>query len=164
MRYLQKYSIFAAAMPSTETLKIDLRELAKRGESKTFSLTDSFFQELDQDEITGGNIQVKLNVRETAGDIFEVSIVIEGEVVVLCDRCLDDLTLPVEVKDNIKIYAGNEDEIPEDDDIRILEGNGYKYDMSWDIYELTELSLPLQRVHEDNQCNPDMTDRLANMI
>ena len=151
-------------MPSTETLQIDLRELAKSGELKSYSLTDSFFQELDQDEIVGGTIEVGLKGRETAGNIFEVSIVIKGEVVVLCDRCLEDLTLPVDLEENIKIYAGNEETIPEDEDIRILEGNGYKYDVSWDIYELTELSLPLQRVHEENQCNPDMTDRLAQMI
>ena len=151
-------------MPSTETLQIDLRELAKSGELKSYSLTDSFFQELDQDEIVGGTIKVGLKGRETAGNIFEVSIVIKGEVVVLCDRCLDELTLPVDVEENIKIYAGNEETIPEDEDIRILEVNGYKYDISWDIYELTELSLPLQRVHEENQCNPDMTDRLAKMI
>ena len=151
-------------MPSTETLQIDLRELAKRGEVEKYSLTDSFFQKLDQDEIIGGNLEVGLVSREAAGNIFEVSIVIKGEVVVLCDRCLEDLTLPVDLKEKIKIYAGNEENIPEDDDIRILEGNGYKYDISWDVYELTELSLPLQRVHEENQCNPDMTDRLANMI
>ena len=151
-------------MPSTETLQIDLRELAKSGELKSYSLTDSFFQELDQDEIVGGTIEVGLKGRETAGNIFEVSIVIKGEVVVLCDRCLEDLTLPVDLEENIKIYAGNEETIPEDEDIRILEGNGYKYDISWDIYEITELSLPLQRVHEENQCNPDMTDRLAQMI
>ena len=150
-------------MPSTETLKKDLRELAKRGETQTISLTDSFFQELDQDEITGGDLQVKLNVRETAGDIFEVSIVIDGQVVVLCDRCLDELTLPVGVEDKLKIYAGNEDLIPDDDDIRVLEGSGYVYDFSWDIYELAELSLPLQRVHKEGECNPEMMERLENM-
>ena len=151
-------------MPSTETLKIDLRELAKCGESVTMSLADNFFTELDQNEITGGTLQVKLNVRETAGDIFEVPIVIDGQVIVPCDRCLDDLTLPVHVEDKLKIYAGSEDEIPDDEDIRILEGNGYAYDFSWDIYELTELSLPIQRIHKENECNPEMTERLAKFI
>lgn len=150
-------------MPSTETLKKNLRVLAKQSEPLRISLTDSFFQELDQDEINGGNIDVNLSVHESAGDIFEVSIEIEGQVVVQCDRCLEDLTLPVKTADNLKIYAGNEDYIPDYDDVRVLEGNGYEYDFSWDIYEIAELSLPLQRVHKENECNPEMTERLANM-
>ena len=150
-------------MPSTETLKKDLRVLAKQGEIHEFSLSDDFFQNLDQDEISGGDLSVSLSVRESAGDIFEVKVGIDGHVVVQCDRCLDDLSLPVHVEDKIKIYSGDEDEIPDDEDIRILEGNGYVYDFSWDIYEMAELSLPLQRVHDENECNPEMTERLANM-
>ena len=150
-------------MPSTETLKKNLRVLANRGETTRISLADSFFQELDQDEINGGDIEVTLSARESAGDIFDVSVGIEGHVVVACDRCLEDLSLPVQVNEKIKIYAGDESEIPDSDDVRVLEGNGYEYDFSWDIYELAELSLPLQRVHKENECNPEMTDRLANM-
>ena len=150
-------------MPSIELLKKDLRVLATKGETVNISLGDNFFQELDQDEIIGGDINVGLSVRESAGGVFEVAITIDGDVVVQCDRCLDDLSLPVEVEEKIKIYSGNEDIIPDNEDIRVLEGNGYVYDFSWDIYELAELSLPLQRVHQENECNPEMTDRLANM-
>lgn len=109
----------------------------------------------------GGNFEVSLKVHETAGDWFEIAVAVTGEAVVMCDRCLDDLQLPVKVEDVVKVYAGTEEQ--NDPDVNVLLGVGYKYDLSWDVYELIELSLPLQRVHDMDSCNPDMLDRLAEL-
>lgn len=148
-------------MPSRETLEIDLREMSRQQAATTFAITDSFFKNLDQEEILGGNFEVSLKVHETAGDWFEIAVAVTGEAVVMCDRCLDDLQLPVKVEDVVKVYAGTEEQ--NDPDVNVLLGVGYKYDLSWDVYELIELSLPLQRVHDMDSCNPDMLDRLAEL-
>ena len=38
---------------------------------------------------------------------------------------------------------------------------GYKYDLAWDIFETALLSLPLQRVHDIEDCNPEMVAMLS---
>ena len=33
--------------------------------------------------------------------------------------------------------------------------------MAWDIYELIDVHLPLQRVHPEGECNADMLSRFS---
>jgi uncharacterized metal-binding protein YceD (DUF177 family) len=149
-------------MPSIEELNIDLRIAARENKAASIQLGDEFFSSLDQEEINGGNIQVILNITEPTTNRFKIRLAIEGSVSVMCDRCLEDVSLDVVAEDEYTIAA--EETECEDEDIRVLPvGVGYKYDFSWDIYELTALSLPIQRVHEDESCNAEMANILKNI-
>ena len=149
-------------MPSIEELNIDLRVAARENKAASILLGDEFFNSLDQEEINGGNIQVVLNITEPTTNRFKIRLAIEGSVSVMCDRCLEDVSLEVEAEDEFTI-ATDETE-GEDEDIRVLPvGNGYKYDFSWDIYEFTALSLPIQRVHDNESCNAEMANILKDI-
>ena len=37
-----------------------------------------------------------------------------------------------------------------------LEANNPCYDLSWQLYEIIETALPMQRVHAEGECNKDM--------
>lgn len=49
-------------------------------------------------------LQVQLDVKKTMG-IYVLNFHIEGSVVVPCDRCLDDMELPVETDDTLKVNS-----------------------------------------------------------
>ena len=118
-------------------------------------LTDRFFADLEQEEISGGDIHAEIFVRATAGDIYNVQVKVKGNVIVACDRCLDPLQIEVEASDTLKV----KDADPEDcdaDDMLYLEANNPCYDFSWQVYEIIETSLPMQRVHPEGECNKDM--------
>ena len=66
-----------------------------------FSLTNQFFADIDAPEIQKGKLQVQLDVKKTMG-IYVLNFHIEGSVVVPCDRCLDDMELPVETDDTLR--------------------------------------------------------------
>lgn len=151
-------------MPSKMLLNIDLRRLAKDGGAVTVSLDNTFFEGLDQDEIIGGTLEAVLGVREQVENVFEVTLDVKGQVIVACDRCLEKLDLPVEAHDVLKVYATAEEHLADEVNARFLTGHGFDYDFSWDIYELVEVSLPIQRVHEEGMCNPDMLEYLNKMI
>lgn len=149
-------------MPSIEELNIDLRTAASEGKPILVRLQDDFFKALEQSEINGGDVQVTLHITEPTTHRFKVCLSIEGNVSVMCDRCLEDVSLEIEAEDAYSISA--EDTDCEDDDLRILPpGVGYKYDFSWDIYELAALSLPIQRVHDDDSCNAEMAALLEDI-
>lgn len=145
-------------MTSMETLHIDLKSAAREGKELTFSLSDSFFEELEQEEIAGGSLTVALKVSEGAGGFFRIGVRLDGNVRVACDRCLAEVTLPVHAADGFEV-GDSEDR----DFLRILPAGSNVYDIGWDIYELAVLALPARRVHDEGTCDAEMAERLEQM-
>ena len=142
-------------MQSENLLNINLTHVAEAAKRLDIELTDRFFADLEQEEISGGDIHAEIFVRATAGDIYNVQVKVKGNVIVACDRCLDPLQIEVEASDTLKV----KDADPEDcdaDDMLYLEANNPCYDFSWQVYEIIETSLPMQRVHPEGECNKDM--------
>lgn len=142
-------------MQSENLLNINLAHVAEAAKRLDIELTDRFFADLEQEEISGGDIHAEIFVRATAGDIYNVQVKVKGNVIVACDRCLDPLQIEVEASDTLKV----KDADPEDcdaNDMLYLEANNPCYDFSWQVYEIIETSLPMQRVHPEGECNKDM--------
>ena len=83
---------------------------------------------------------------------------IEGFVVVPCDRCLDDMELPVETDDTLKVKLGLEFS-DEDDMVIVPEEDGY-INVAWFMYEFIALSIPMKHVHAPGKCNKGMMGAL----
>jgi len=147
---------FAPAMANLENLQIDLKRATTANESFDLSLDDHFFQQLEQEEISGGSIRVKCSIKQLTEDTFQLNFDIAGEVEVLCDRCLDAVRLPVAIRDHCFVSYGEENE---NLDIKCISPSERIYDLSWDIYELIETSLPIKRKHPQGLCNEDMLSR-----
>jgi len=154
----QKNSIFAAAMSGTDALKVDLRQALHRESPLVISVDDSFFAALEQEEILGGEVVAQVGVQEKADGVFLLTLTVKGRVKVACDRCLEEVTLPVEASETVKVCRdGAEGALAgADDERRTLPGPADLYDVAWDLYETVALALPLRRVHEDGACNPEM--------
>lgn len=135
--------------------KINLSKITQEPTGFALKLDDNFFQNLEQNEIKGGDIHVDLKVRESAGETFIFNYAIHGTVIVECDRCLDDLALDVDIEETIKVKYEDESD-SSSDDIKFIPKNTMTYDASWDVYEIVELALPIQRTHEIEDCNEDM--------
>ena len=146
-------------MQSKGLLHINLAQASAKAESIHVALDSSFFSSLDQEEIEGGNINVTLKVKTPVHQIYAVTVDIEGSVIVRCDRCLDPLTLNIEAHEEIKVKDGEQEE-NDGWDLKYAECTDSSHDFSWDIYEIAETSLPMQRVHEEGECNPDMVGRI----
>ena len=142
-------------MQSENLLNINLAHVAEAAKRLDIELTDRFFADLEQEEISGGDIHAEIFVRATAGDIYNVQVKVKGNVIVAGDPSLDPLQIEVEASDTLKV----KDADPEDcdaDDMLYLEANNPCYDFSWQVYEIIETSLPMQRVHPEGECNKDM--------
>ena len=142
-------------MQSENLLNINLAHAAEAAKRIDIELTDRFFADLEQEEISGGDVHAEILIRSSANNIYNVQIQVEGVVIVACDRCLDPLELKVKTKDTLKI----KDAAPEDSDaaeMLYVEANTSVYDLSWNIYEIIETSLPIQRIHDEGECNKDM--------
>ena len=123
-----------------------------------YQLDNLFFAELDAPEVQKGKVDVTLKVRKTSG-VYQLDFHTEGHVVVICDRCLDEMVQPIETDDRLRVKLGAE--YSEDDDMVVVpEEDGY-INVAWFIYEFIALSIPMKHVHAPGKCNKEMVDKLS---
>ena len=118
-----------------------------------------FFQKFDNAEILDADVAIVAKAVKS-GHYIGVDLDVQGSVTVPCDRCLEDLTLPVEAHPSFSVKfgegAGSEEEMREGSrEILLLDASDTDLDLSQVIYDYVCLSLPMQRVHEEGGCNPD---------
>lgn len=135
-------------------LHIDLKSLDYGRTERTLSLDDTYFEAIDAPEVRRGNLSVRLAIDRTSQDAFLLDFHITGTVTVSCDRCLDDMKLPIEAQERMEAKFGEESS--EDDAcVTVAEDEGI-LDVAWLIYELTALAIPVRHVHAPGKCNPAM--------
>jgi uncharacterized protein len=91
---------------------------------------------------------------------------ISGTVKADCDRCTEEFDLPIEGKYKLIVKVGGHLTGDEDDDIITVPANEHELDLSQHIYEYIALSLPIKRVHPDNEqgestCNEEILEKLS---
>ena len=125
---------------SDKTAHIVLLDQLEIGEHLfDLQLDREYLTTIDNTELLGGavDVKVRLILRE---DDFAVDMDIVGQVQVTCDRCLDAMSVDVD------IY---EEEMELEEDVKQL-------DLAWLAYELIIVNLPLVHSHQDGGCNPEM--------
>ena len=120
---------------------------------------NKFFQKFDNAEILDAAVEVEARAVKS-GHYIGVDLDIQGHVTVACDRCLEDLQLPVEAHPAFSVKFGeeasSEEEMREGSrEILFLSASDAELDLSQAIYDYVCLSLPMQRVHAEGECNPD---------
>ena len=122
-----------------------------------FEAGDDLFRLFENTEIKGGHCDVKVNLLRAARQL-RLEISIRGSVVVECDRCLGDCSVPMDYEGELLVKFS--DEVREyDGDTLWLSPSEDFVDLTQYIYESIVLSLPYQRVHPDGECDPDMLGR-----
>ena len=147
-------------MGKLDTFKVDLKGLKQDISNFEFRLDNDYFDAIDSEEVKGGDMVATLQVRKVAQH-FELDFHTEGKVVVACDRCLDDMSLPIST-DN-KMVARLGDTFEEDDEWLTIPSDLGILDVAWLIYEFIALAVPMRHVHEEGECNPDMVSRVGQL-
>src|SRR4051794_10994311 len=133
-----------------------------------FNVSDAFMKERGAPaESHDWNAQVKLKF-DRQQSFFRLHFDISGSVVVPCDRCGDDFPLSLwdEFDLLIKLTGDGEDESnepAEEADVAFVSRHEGVIDISGWVYEFVMLSLPLQRVHPEGQCNPEAIKLLTQL-
>ena len=144
---------------SFDAYTIDLTQIEERESQFDFVLDDAFFSALDQSEIKGGDVSVKLSVKKVSST-YEFYFDINGAVNVSCDRCLADIHYPIEAKKELFVKIGDKSE-EIDDNLIIVSEEDKTLKINWLMYEFIFLSLAIKKVHNEGECDPSMISLLA---
>lgn len=91
-----------------------------------------------------------------------LDFVINGEVTVPCDRCLEACLLPVDYDGTLNVKFGEGDK-DTDGDVIWMDRSESELSIGQYIYESIVLGLPYQKVHPEGECDQTMLERLGNM-
>ncbi|MEE4116754.1 MAG: DUF177 domain-containing protein [Marinilabiliaceae bacterium] len=128
-----------------------------------FDIDRDFFDEFEESEILDSRLKViAVLVKRSAHMELELSL--RGDVLILCDRCLENYWQKIEVINTMLVKFGEEWDEADDEVLSIPHGESY-IELGQLIYEFAHLALPLQRVHPDNKsgestCNSEMLEQL----
>jgi uncharacterized protein len=146
MEYLKNYSIEFDGL--------------EQGEHEfEFDINDEFFNNIEYSSIEKGKLKARILLKKSAL-LMSLDIAINGNVRVICDRCCDEFDMPVEFNGNLYIKFSEERESV-DENVILISNKDNEINIAHYLYESINLSLPLKRVHPDDNegystCNYDM--------
>jgi len=123
-----------------------------------YLLDSLFFTNIGGEDIQKGKINMQLTISKKAG-VFDLSFAFNGIVIIPCDRCLDDMDLPIETTAHLIVKLGK-DYAEESDEIVVIPETEGKINLAWFLYEFIALAIPIKHVHAPGKCNKQMTSKL----
>ena len=144
-------------MGKLDKFKVVLRGMTASTATLEMDIDNDFFALIDAPEVQKGKADVDVTVTKKSGT-FLLDFAISGHVIVTCDRCLDEMELPIETTGSLSVKLGD-DFGEEGDTVIVPERDGF-INVAWYIYEFVALAIPLKHVHAPGKCNREMVDKL----
>ena len=144
-------------MARLSQFKIDLKNLPEGINTYSYELDQKFFDSIDDEGVRKGKVQVDLTVRKS-NDAFEFNFLIQGNVQIPCDRCLDEMNQEIATENRLIVKLGEEYSEETDEIITIPEEEG-AINIAWFLYEFIILNIPIRHVHMPGKCNKVMTKK-----
>ncbi|MBN2616038.1 MAG: DUF177 domain-containing protein [Bacteroidales bacterium] len=128
-----------------------------------FVVEDAFIKELELPDITGGTLEVSLEL-EKESTLMVFDFLLKGSVVLPCDRCLVAYEQSLEGQFRLIVKMGEAFQELSDEMVEIPATEA-RIDLSQYVYEYILLMLPLKKVHPDDAegnstCDPEMLKKL----
>jgi uncharacterized metal-binding protein YceD (DUF177 family) len=125
-----------------------------------YLLDNQFFMNIDSEGngVQKGKVCVSLTVEHKPSG-FLLQFHLGGTVIVSCDRCLDEMEVPVESNSRLTVKLGKE-YAEESDEILIISEEEGALNLAWFLYEFVVLAVPMKHVHPPGKCNKTMSAKL----
>lgn len=142
--------------------KIDLKSLPSEKDAHEYLIDDHFFDTIDNSLVKRGRLDAVVKISQVTDDEFRVQFRICGTVFQPCDLCLDEMEIPVDITEEVKVKFG--EEATETDTHIIVPENEGILDVAPLIYDFIVLSIPIHHVHPNGQCNEKMAEQLKKYL
>ena len=122
---------------------------------------EKFFNTDEQNEVRRADVDVTLNVTRKSENTYRLEIMCHGTVTTGCDRCLDDLDLPVDVSYCLNVEQMGTELDDTNDELLLVPSDWRELDAAPLVRDTVLLALPMTRCHEnEDDCNADILDAL----
>ena len=144
-----------------DALKLKLKTLPFGTHAVECHLDESFFNLDEQTEVRRADVDVTLQVKRKSENTYHLEIACDGTLTIPCDRCLDDLDLPVEVDYSLNVEQMGTELDDSNDELLIVPSDWRELDAAPIVRDTVLLAIPMTHCHEnEDDCNADMLDLL----
>jgi uncharacterized protein len=135
-------------MDYSKAFKIPFKGLALGRHPFDYEIGKGFFEEFENQDIKDSRLKLLLEL-EVHERMFTLDFFISGEINVLCDRCLENLWFPVDIRQRYIIKLGHEWK-EESEDVLVMPENEYRIDIYQLVYDYIVLGVPMKKVHPND--------------
>ncbi len=126
-----------------------------------FEIGDALFEAFENTDIRSAALKAHVQLSRSES-MLDLHTSIDGQVVVPCDRCLEDCTVPIRWEGRLVVRFS--DEIDDyDGEVMWIPQSADKVELGQYLYESVILGLPYQRVHAEGECNAEMLARFKTL-
>ena len=144
-----------------DALKLKIKTLPFGTHAVECHLDESFFNIDEQIEVRRADVDVTLEVTRKSESTYHLEIACNGTVTTACDRCLDDLDLPVDVSYGLNVEQMGTELDDSNDELLIVPADWRELDAAPLVRDTVLLALPMTHCHEnEDDCNADMLNAL----
>lgn len=141
-------------MGRLKEFKIALKSLPRGVNEFDFSLGKQFFVDMECAEVRDADIKAKL-VIDNRGAFYDFTFKVGGELTIVCDRCLDDMKIPIDEEYKLVVKYGEEYD-DSSDEILVIPESENSLNVANMLYDTIMLAIPIQHFHPEGECNGEM--------
>lgn len=135
--------------------QLPLKSLPHGVHTFTYHLGKQFFENMESADVHNADVNVDLTV-DYHGDVYDLTMHLTGTLTVLCDRCLDEMDLPVDTTYHIMVKYG--DAFCDDSDILLeIPQSSASLNIAYMLFDTASLAIPIKHVHPMGKCNRQMS-------
>lgn len=138
--------------------KFPLKSMPVGTQEVDYHIGKQFFVNMEDNDVRNADVKVHLVV-EHKNDYYDMRFTMNGEIIVACDRCLDDLALPVDTSYHIIVKYGD-DYRDDSDEFMEIPYNDADINVAYMIHDTIALTIPIKHVHPLGKCNRAMSSIL----
>lgn len=114
--------------------------------SMEFLINSSFFEEMQSDEKLDVEMRLDIEIEKNI-NLLVFKFHFSGFMNTQCDRCGDDVSLPLNFSETLYVKITDRSENEEDINVVTLATNEYQIDIHSHVYEFIMVHLPFRRIH-----------------
>jgi uncharacterized protein len=144
-------------MKKLKEFDIDFDRLEERNYQFKYSIKTDFFSFFENSPMQKGDLEVKLSLTKTA-TLLDMNFNINGEVVLVCDRSLEEFNFPISIEKKLIAKLSDKNEELTDELITIDRSESV-INVAQFIFEYVALEIPMKKLHpkfEDEESDGDI--------
>lgn len=124
-----------------------------------YTLDGRFFERFENEDLREGNVVFEVSM-ERGERMLLFGFAFHGTIKTTCDRCLGEMEVPVKGEEQLCVKF-SDTETSDDENVAILPESAFQIDLAQWMYEYVAIAMPIQKVHPEGECDPEMLKYLS---
>ena len=149
-------------MDKLSKYSINIVKLKNEDYQFQYTIDKGFFELFDYGLVQNGKLDVDLYLIKSE-TMLQLTFDIKGEVLLVCDRSLEEFFYPLKTREKLILKFG-EEAAQLSDELEVISRNTLEINIAQYIYEFVSISIPMKKLHPRFQTDEDDLDTDTELV